>query len=299
MPKSKTRYLLDNKYFSKPLKFDAVYLIQVGRRYCEANEIIAEHTHLNWFELTLITEGKGTVFANGEGATVEAGDIFFSFPCDIHEIRADKNQRLNYDFFSFYTTDEMFSDKLTDITLNARGAKSRVFHDENISVLVKNAISEFSFNNQMFTEKLLSQIFNSIIIYIIRDFNKAEEKTNKVGENEVLCYQLMNYVDTHVYNLRTLNTVAQEFNYNYSYLSKLFRKTTGQTLQDYLNQRKMYTAKTLIIENKKKIGEIAVMLGYDLYSFSKAFKKKFGSSPKVFQTKCSAKKNAADKTPID
>lgn len=286
MPKSKTRYLLDNKYFLKPLKFEAVYLIQIGRRYCEVNEIIAEHTHQNWFELTLITEGKCTVFANGECTSIDAGDIFFSFPCDIHEIRADKNQRLNYDFFSFYTTDEMFSDKLTEITLNARGAKSRVFQDEKIVALVKNAISEFSFNNQMFTEKLLSEIFNSIIIYIIRNFNKAEEKTNKVSENEILCYQLMNYIDTHIYSLRTLNAVAQEFNYNYSYLSKLFRKTTGQTLQDYLSQRKMYTAKTLIVENKKKIGEIAAMLGYDLYSFSKAFKKKFGVSPSKYRYNC-------------
>ena len=45
----------------------------------------------------------------------------------------------------------------------------------------------------------------------------------------------------------------------------------------------MKTAKALILEQKKTIGEIAEMLGYNLYSFSKAFKKRYGISPKAMQ----------------
>lgn len=297
MSENKTRYLLDNKYFSHPLNFDGVYLIQIGRRYCEPAEIIAAHTHQNWFELTIITKGKGSIVTNGDPQTVEGGDIYLSFPCDTHEILADKDSRLNYDFFSFYTTDKQFLEKLKEITLNAHGAKSRIFHDESVSMLVNNAISEFSVKNQLFSKKVLTSIFHSILIYVIRDFNEVEKTSKNISDAEVLCYQMMNYVDTHIYNLRKLDIIAVEFNYNYSYLSKLFKNTTGQTLKDYFTQRKMDTAKTLIIENKKKIGEIAEMLGYDLYSFSKAFKIKFGVPPKVFQTKYFSKKTPPIKHP--
>jgi AraC-like DNA-binding protein len=45
----------------------------------------------------------------------------------------------------------------------------------------------------------------------------------------------------------------------------------------------METGKALVLENKKSISEIAEMLGYNLYSFSKAFKKRYGVSPKIMQ----------------
>ena len=38
-----------------------------------------------------------------------------------------------------------------------------------------------------------------------------------------------------------------------------------------------------LLENKKSISEIAEMLGYNLYSFSKAFKRAYGTSPKSTQ----------------
>ena len=45
----------------------------------------------------------------------------------------------------------------------------------------------------------------------------------------------------------------------------------------------METGKVLILEKKKNISEIAEMLGYNLYSFSKAFKRMHGVSPKGMQ----------------
>ena len=42
----------------------------------------------------------------------------------------------------------------------------------------------------------------------------------------------------------------------------------------------MESARVLILDGKMKIGEIAEMLGYNLYSFSKAFKAAYGASPR-------------------
>ena len=172
---------------------------------------------------------------------------------------------------------------MKNIIQSSRNAESRIFQDEKISELIKSAITEFSAKEQLYSEEVLQDIFHLILLYLIRDFNNVKQKTPNVSESEILCFQIMNYIDTHIYSLQKLEDIAPKFNYNYSYLSKLFKKVTGKTLLEYYRNRKMEIAKTLILEGKKTIGEIAEMLGYTLYSFSKAFKAAYGVSPKNMQ----------------
>ena len=283
MTETKTRYHLIKDYCDTPLFFDDVQLLQIGRRYCEPTEIVAAHPHLNWFELTIVTRGKGVVINNGEQSPVNSGDIYVSFPCDVHEIRADKSSRLEYDFFSFYCEAEPFKSDLKKITQQYRGGDSRIIRDEKIADLIQNALTEFSTNNQPYSERVLLDIFHLVIAYLIRDLTSATQNTANVSEAEILCFQLMNYVDTHIYSIETLEELAPKFNYHYGYLSGLFKKTTGKTLSEYYHNRKMETAKALLLEKKKKIGEIAEMLHYSPYSFRNAFKAEYGVSPKDMQ----------------
>ena len=281
----KTIYHLNYPYILNPLQFDNVFLVQIVRRYCKPTEVIQAHPHLNWFELTIVTGGKGTVITNGKETEVNPNDIYLSFPCDVHEIKADKNSRLEYDFFSFYVTDQTINADLKNLTRNNWGEKSRVIQDEKISDLVKNAIVEMSNLNEPYAKNVLTNIFRLIIIYLLRNFKNIKQNTANVSNAEILCFQLMKYIDNHVYSLQNLSDIAPKFNYNYGYLSGLFKKTTGKTLSEYFHHRKMETAKALVIENKKKIGEIAQMLGYTLFAFSKTFKATYGQSPKEMQIK--------------
>lgn len=283
MAENKTRYHLSKHYVYNPLPFGDVQLLQLGRRYCDATEVIAAHPHLNWFELTIVTSGSGTIITNGEETPVCSGDIYLSFPCDIHEIRADRGNKLEYDFFSFYPTDKELSKAFKTITLEYWDEKKRVFQNEKISALVEQAISEFIPNEKPDSKAVLTDIFHLILVYLIRNFRGVQAGNANVSQAEILCFQVMNYIDTHVYSLKNLESLALKFNYNYGYLSGLFKRTTGKTIFEYYYHRKMETAKALLLERKKTVGEIAEMLGYNLYSFSKAFKKKHGISPKAMQ----------------
>ena len=263
-----------------PKIFGDVSLLQIGRRYCDEDEIIYPHTHQDYFELTIVTGGEGTVYSNGESFFVKSGDCHLSIPCDIHEIRANKNSKLEYDYFSFKLAIGELRTELGKISRKLFGQNSRVFTDPKIANLIANAISEFS-SEKPYSNEILQNIFNQITIYLIRDFNDVEHQTSKFSENEILCYQIMNYIDTHIYSIQNLESIAPRFNYNYSYLSNLFKKTTGKKLSDYFQSRKLETAKVLILEKKYKVSEIASMLGYSSpFSFSKAFKQKYGFSPK-------------------
>ena len=94
----------------------------------------------------------------------------------------------------------------------------------------------------------------------------------------------MNYIDTHIYSIKKLEDLAKITDYSYGYLSALYKKTTSNTLSDYYHEKKMDAARLLILENKYKIIEIAEMLNYtSVYSFSKAFTKRYGISPRNYK----------------
>ncbi len=281
----KPRYHLVKDFQDAPLNLTCVNIVQIGRRFCSQNEVIPAHTHKDYYELTIVTAGEGTVKSNGEIFKVKSGDLHLSIPCDIHEIIASGNSALEYDFLSFTCNDTELKAELKKISNNLIKVNSRIITDNKINSLVSNAILEFS-NEKPFSNKMLECAFNQIIIYLIRNFNNVSKDTLKLTQNEILCYQIMNYIDTHVYTIQTLEDIAPKFNYNYRYLTSLFRKTTQMTLYEYFKTRKLETAKVLISEKKYKIAEISSMLNYSSpFAFSKAFKNKFGYSPKFEQQK--------------
>ena len=86
--------------------------------------------------------------------------------------------------------------------------------------------------------------------------------------------------------MTSLDELSEKFNYNYSYLSALFSRVTGKTLREYYSERRLEVARTMVLENNKKIWEIADMLNYSsAFAFSKAFAARYGISPKKMQLK--------------
>ena len=275
------RYHFEKDYISSPKKYGKISLYQIGRLYCGEHTRIGMHAHTGLYELTVVTDGKGTVYANGNGVKVSRGDIFLSFPFDFHAIDSDKTEPLKYDFFAFSTDDPKMLSELKRIEESFMNAEGRTVRDEKIAVLVRNAIAEFD-KADSFSDEILETLFTQIIIYLIRCFGKSERVgVGSCATNaEVLCYQIMNYIDTHVYELKDLSVLSTVTNYNYSYLSSLFCKETGQTLSEYFRGRRLETARLLIEENKRTITEISEMVNYSsIYTFSRAFKEKYGVSP--------------------
>ena len=275
-------YHIDNAYISDPLRFDDIYLVQLGRLFCRGGAEYEEHVHLNWYELTVVTGGRGTVYTGNIAVPVSAGDIFLSFPADLHKITSDEGEPLKYDFFSFSTENEELSEELRKIHASFGAPESRIFSDGRINSLVSLAITEISDSSLAFRDKMIHSILFQIIIYVIRAFGtkRAASPFKNTDSQDILCYQIMSYIDTHIFTLDKLSDLAYAMSYNYSYISALFKRTTGRTLSDYYRSAKLKTARLLIEEGKLKISEIAELLNYSsIYVFSRAYKKKYGVAP--------------------
>ena len=273
---------IDKNYIQTPLTYGDFSLYQIGRLYCSENAEIGDHPHFNWFELTVICDGEGFVYANQKGVAVRKGDIFLSFPCDIHRIVSSAHAPLHYDFCSFNTESEELKAELEKITTRFSSAQDRVFRNETIRYLVSDAIVEMN-EEQKYRDQIMANMLHSILIYLIRAFLSGKERKSprNVSQNDMLCYRIMNYIDTHIYTMENLEDLGDLMNYNYSYLSGLFRRTTSESLRDYYRKRKLCIAQSLLAENKLTVTEIATLLNYSsVYAFSRSFKKYFGSSPK-------------------
>jgi len=277
-------YHLNRNFFQNPLKFESIYISQIGRLFCGSEMVIDTHIHLDLFELTIVTDGKGIVTTNNVSVPVEKGDIYLSLPCDSHKIVSDEDKPLKYDFFAFTCDDECFKQDLEHIAQNYHSANTRIFHDERVRALISNAIAELN-QEHLYSSQLLGSIFRQVIIYIIRGFHEItpEKYSDTVTHAEALCYRLMNYIDTHIYSLKNLEDLSEITDYSYGYLSALFKKTTSNTLSNYYQEKKLDAARLLILEKKYKITEIADMLNYaSVYSFSKAFTNRYGVSPRNY-----------------
>ncbi len=253
-------------------------MIQIGRRYCRSDSWIGAHIHSNWFEITVVTGGKGRVTADDREIAVSQGDIFLSFPYETHAIYSE--DELKYDFFSFFYEEGDYFGLFNEFTVDNKFVNDRVFKDERIAFLLDNAIAEMDGGDDPMTHDLLKAAFSQISIYILKDFNEQRRKTVPKTDSQILCYQIMNYIDTHLYSMKNVKEVSEHFKYNYSYLSVLFKRTAGISLSDYHRNKRMERA-IVLMSGSKKIKEVAELLGYeDQFAFSKAFKKKYGISPK-------------------
>lgn len=278
-------YFLDFNYLNgNERRFGAIKLYQIGRLFCSPDTIIGTHLHGDCFELTIVTDGEGTVVTNDQRLSVVKGDIYFSFPGDFHDVVTSKTNPLKYDFFAFNTDDPRLKSDLNDVmcTLNLN---TRIFRDDRIGNLVSQALAELSAEEE-YSEEVLACIFLQTVYYIVRwlKLHVSRTRTDDVSNDELLCYRIMNYVDTHVYSITTLGELGAVFNYNYSYLSTAFHTTTKRTLNDYYRSRKLEVARLLLLEGKLNGSQIAEKLNFSsLYSFSKSFKSKFGMSPQAYK----------------
>ncbi len=284
-------YYKENAYFTDPLDFEDIYLLQIGRLYCTESTVIDTHIHTDLFELTVVTGGAGRVITNGVSTAVRSGDIYLSLPCDIHRIESDSGDPLKYDFFAFRSKNADFNNELFRIAEEYHSPRERVFDDQRIKNLIARAISELS-SPSVFSEQLLSSLFRQTVILLIRNFQSTPkyEFPDNTTEADRLCWRIMNYIDTHIYTMKRLSELCELTDYSYGYLSALFKKTTSESLSDYFGKKRTDAARLLLKENKLTVTEISEALGYSSpYAFSKAFKKQFGIAPRQYAKAASDK----------
>ena len=92
------------------------------------------------------------------------------------------------------------------------------------------------------------------------------------------------YIEGDLAGSLSLRVLAQDLNVNASYLSALFKKETGQTVTDYILQRRMELAAQLLKSTRLQVQTVAQNCGIvDVHYFTKLFKRHTGRTPREFR----------------
>lgn len=107
-----------------------------------------------------------------------------------------------------------------------------------------------------------------------------ETRGNKV-ENFIHQYISNNYSDPNL----TIEEIAGELSFTSSYVSTLFKKSSGQTFSRYLMEYRVHKAMGLLKYTSKKVKDISDEVGFGTYNnFTRAFRKITGQSPSDFRS---------------
>lgn len=96
--------------------------------------------------------------------------------------------------------------------------------------------------------------------------------------------QAIDFIEEHLNETFTLRDVSRAAFSSLSYFHRVFYFMTGFTLKEYIRKRRLSTAAHQLLCTKTPISTIAFDAAYKTHeSFTRAFKKQFGSSPRDFR----------------
>ena len=95
---------------------------------------------------------------------------------------------------------------------------------------------------------------------------------------------LIDYIETHLNEKLTLDTIAAAIHYSKYHLSRLFVDTVGLHINEYIKRRQLTEAAKLLIFSEKPIIDIALLCGYQSQqAFSSAFKSMYKAPPAEYR----------------
>lgn len=107
------------------------------------------------------------------------------------------------------------------------------------------------------------------------------------GSKSKYIEEAISHLRAHYGEELTIADTAAAINLSEGYLSRLFKKETGYTFNNYLTLYRIHTAMHLLQDCHKKVYEVSEEVGFaDTTYFSTLFKKFVGLTPSEYQDRC-------------
>lgn len=136
-----------------------------------------------------------------------------------------------------------------------------------------------SLNKRILDAAFLDDIHRMVLDCVASIIDRQTNIIDTGACSEVI-QRIVRYINSHYSDCGLgLDTVAREFGYSPSYLSRLFKIETGLSLIDYVNMVRIYNARKLLGTPGWLAYEVCRTVGYNNYNyFSKNFKKITGQT---------------------
>ncbi|SHI30518.1 Helix-turn-helix domain-containing protein [Mesonia phycicola] len=250
----------------------------------------------NYFSFIFIKNGKGKYSIDDNTFNVKTHSIYFTNPSNHRTFYWDKLEEvylITFDeiFLKKYVDENVFNlfPFLLSETVSPKIADTKFFNDiENIYLQInKEYIKEVTDKNKIIGH-LLAVLLYKIKDYFWKDYNPIFEGNRSSQIVKLFKVQLeKHYRDLNRGTIKEVFRVkdyADAQNLHPNYLSNVIKTKTGKTISEWITQKTIIEAKTLLQNKSLSIKEIAYQLGFsETAHFSNYFKKHIGLSPNQFR----------------
>lgn len=255
------------------------------------------HTH-NFFEVNYVMSGKCKMIFENETRELTTGQLCIIAPHSRHDVTVDddsivvslmlRKNTFETTFFKLLAQEDLLAAFFRNILYSKKETANYMLfstdNSEEIKSALKNIFMECHISDSYSNTCVISRIhlFFSLLLRRYSDTIQFYDHQQNIGSHANFT-QVLQYIQNH-YQTVTLDELSSAFHYNSSYLSRLIKKNTGQTLLDILTNLKMSRASDLLLHTTLKIEEISALSGYQsMDHFSRLFKKVHGVSPQKYR----------------
>ena len=128
----------------------------------------------------------------------------------------------------------------------------------------------------------VSQVKETLMDYVTR-YAEAEHKKQHSQQHNLI-QRIADYIEAHIHENVTVKQLAELHHLNASYLSVLFKKSTGKTVSEFMQETRMNRAIELLRDPHIRVYEVAEQVGFQTAAyFTYLFKKTTGYTPQEYR----------------
>jgi AraC-like DNA-binding protein len=253
--------------------------------YCQkGNEDTNLHNHMD-FEIILIKKGRARVQVSGQHYQVQAGDLIFINPMEIHSVTVDKQMDFEHACMCFDCSmilDDLLAEEL-------KGEKQRVCHvvtskDSGTDELVRwvEQIVECDRSNSPYMKMEMISYVSLLFVGLLKW--GYVERYHKESKSVLFTARVLRYISENYSRQITSKEAAKVLGYDQSYFCRNFKKNFHACFSDHLNMYRVAVARTLLEEKSGTITQVAASCGFRTPAhFSACFRKYVGILPSDYK----------------
>lgn len=281
-----------NSIFKKS-NFEAVYKSSFFmERNCVSSPLPSQNYHYhNCYELYYLYSGERYYFIKDKTYHVEAGTFVLIKPFEIHctaNFAKYGYDRLLINFKKDYlqnlliATDssnlfECFDKNIHTITLNQD-------QQHFAELLLKSMLKEYHLGRVLENDYLKLSLMQ-LLMFVSKNCSNSDENIPKyVNSTHKVISEITGYINNHYYDDITLSSISDCFYISPCYFSRIFKKLSGLSFTEYLNNVRVKEARKLLYKTDMSMAEIAEATGFKSNThFDRIFKKITGVSPSIYK----------------
>ncbi len=243
----------------------------------DSDRTFRPHWHM-FFELEFILSGDGTQTINGNSYKMRRGEIHILRPTDIHEFDWSVAPKLYLiQFEKNHVSESLYkrlsalkSDPITYLTEDD-------FHLCEACCISLDKIKEHSDPTSL--DKIRRMLDLVLSVFLGNAESKPSEARHS-GKTDSLTPEIVGYIRENYCHPITADEIARHFGFNTNYFRRLFRRSFGFGIADYLKLLRLELAKNLLIGTNAKVYDVMIECGYNsTSSFARDFRERYGFTP--------------------